>query len=314
MRHFAQLLLYSMLVAGFPSADAETITILSQNMHRFFDDVDNGNHEKVISHRRFRHRVDLTANRIGKHFALPDVIALQEVENRNVLTRLANQIRQRYHTAYQVTLIPGQDISGINSGFLVKQNLHLAESKQLFAAVIHQPYGHPLFSRPPLLVKICQQAKCLSLLNLHLRSMRGISGHTDGRRVVHKRWQQAVTVADWINRFQHNPNRDSLLVLGDFNALTPADRYVDVAGIIRGDPDTTRPRLQASDRVEPDLIDLTRAIPAKKRYSYLYHKNKSQLDYMFTNRNFRAQLRSIKFSRIDYRFSDHAGLIAIFDW
>ena len=61
-----------------------------------------------------------------------------------------------------------------------------------------------------------------------------------------------------------------LLLLGDFNALTPADEHVDVAGILRGVPDNSRARLMARDVIDPDLIDLTRRIPARQRYSYIF--------------------------------------------
>ncbi len=103
-------------------------------------------------------------------------------------------------------------------------------------------------------------------------------------------------------------------MLGDFNALTPSDRHVDVAGIIAGRPDNTAARLSAPDLVEPDLVDLTRSIPAPKRYSFIYRRQKQQLDYMFSNRDFAADVEAIVFSRIDYHFSDHAGLLAWFRW
>jgi hypothetical protein len=35
---------------------------------------------------------------------------------------------------------------------------------------------------------------------------------------------------------------------------------------------------------------------------------------MFVNQSFAADIESIAFSRIDTRFSDHAGLLAWFEW
>jgi hypothetical protein len=35
---------------------------------------------------------------------------------------------------------------------------------------------------------------------------------------------------------------------------------------------------------------------------------------MFVNQGFAADVEDIVFSRIDYRFSDHAGLLAWFEW
>jgi hypothetical protein len=35
---------------------------------------------------------------------------------------------------------------------------------------------------------------------------------------------------------------------------------------------------------------------------------------MLINHQFKPRLKHIRFSQIDYRFSDHAGLIADFSW
>ena len=104
------------------------------------------------------------------------------------------------------------------------------------------------------------------------------------------------------------------MVLGDFNALTPSDPIFDLVGAIRGDPDNSSTSIMADDWVEDDLIDLTRKIPEYKRYSYIYKKKKQILDYMLINTRFKPRLRKIAFTSIDYQFSDHAGLIAEFDW
>ena len=143
--------------------------------------------------------------------------------------------------------------------------------------------------------------------------MRGINSSKDGQRVVRKRLDQAETVAAWVNQFQQARPEASLLILGDFNALTPSDKHVDVAGILRGTPDNRTAR-QARDLVEPDLLDLSRRIPRDKRYSYVFRQRKQQLDYMFINRNFAAVVEYIEFSDIDRDFSDHAGLMAGFRW
>jgi predicted extracellular nuclease len=143
--------------------------------------------------------------------------------------------------------------------------------------------------------------------------MRGIDSPDKGERVARKRLRQAEMIAAWINRYQQTADT-ALLVLGDFNALTPADQHVDVAGIIRGSPDNTRARLMSRDLLDPDLIDLTRQIPAPERYSYIFRQNRQQLDYMFASQSLARRLDGIKFGSIDYSFSDHAGLIAWYQW
>jgi hypothetical protein len=297
-----------------PVASADSIRVLSQNMDRLFDNIDDGNNEQVVSQNRCRKRVKYAAKKFGDHFGLPHIIALQEVENLNVLQQIATEIWNRYQARYRPILIPGQDVSGINLAYLVRFGVEIKKVDQLFANKAFKMTDQPLFTRPPLYLEACYIENCISLLNVHLRSMRGIDSRKKGERVRRKRLQQAETIAAWSNRFQQSRQGESLLLLGDFNALTPGDKHVDVAGIIRGNPDNSAVRLPARDLIEPDLVDLTELIPAPKRYSFIFRQKKQQLDYMFVNQSFGAEVETIAFSRIDYHFSDHGGLLAWFKW
>jgi predicted extracellular nuclease len=87
-----------------------------------------------------------------------------------------------------------------------------------------------------------------------------------------------------------------------------------VTGIILGKPNNENTQTQAVDWIKEDLTDLTRAIPAAQRYSYIYRKKKQILDYMFANSGSKSRLIDIAFSRINYNFSDHAALVADFAW
>ena len=313
IRSSCQILAVLLLLAT-PGVNAESLHLLSQNMNRLFDNIDDGNNEKVLSRVRFQQRVEKAAEKFGGDYGLPHIIALQEVENRHVLQQIAAEIRDRYHADYRPVIVPGQDISGINLAFLVRLDIEIRRVEQLFRDHKFSQTGNPLFSRPPLFLEACTARFCISMLNVHLRSMRGIDSDRDGKRVSGKRLQQAETIAAWSNSFQQSGPAASLLLLGDFNALTPSDKYVDVAGIIRGNPDNRATRLPGRDLLEPDLIDLTTRIPPTKRYSYIYRGKKQQLDYLFVTRSFAAELETIAFSPVDYRFSDHAGLFARFEW
>jgi len=304
-----------MLVALFatPTA-AETLAVMSQNMNRLFDNVDDGRRELVIADDRFHSRIRTAAKIFGEQFGLPHIIALQEVENRNVLQQIAEEVWRRYETRYRPVLIPGQDVSGINLAYLVRYGVEIRKVEQLFRDSFLQRDGSPLFSRPPLQLQACYIDNCLTLVNLHLRSMRGLDDAAQRERVVAKRRRQAETIAVWVNRLQKSEASLSLLLLGDINALTPSDEIIDIAGILRGNPDNRRTKYPARDLLQPDLVDLSELIPRDKRYSYIYRRQKQQLDYMLVNSAFAADVESIAFSRIDYRFSDHAGLIARFRW
>ncbi len=302
------------LLASSPLFAGESFRIVSQNMHRFFDNIDDGNDEKRLSDIKFKQRVKKAALKISDEFGLPHIVALQEVENRNLLAQVATAIYARSGVSYRAIIREGNDVSGINVAYLVKQGTKIKSVEQLFKYERLVYDGSPLFSRPPLYLEACLESRCLSIVNLHLRSMLGIRSNSSGERVRRKRHDQALKIARWVEHFQHSRPRDSLIVLGDFNALTPSDHYVDVAGVILGRPDNSNVKIPGRDWINDDLIDLTRQIPLARRYSYIYHDKRQILDYMFVNSAFALRLENIEFSRIEYRFSDHAGLIADFSW
>ncbi len=294
-------------------ADAD-LRIATQNLDRLFDDVDNGRREKVVPTERFLERISIAADRIGGRLGLPHILALQEVENREVLERLARAIEQRHGVRYRARLLEGHDLSGINLGFMVRDEVDIRRVEQLFRERILPRDGNPLFSRPPLLLEACAGGNCFVLVNLHLRSMRGLDDPDRRERVLDKRLRQAETLANWIDRQQQEHPAQALMLLGDFNALTPSDEWLDLAGILRGAGENEDTLARERDLIEPDLVDLTRAIPTERRYSYIFRRQRQQLDYIFVNRAFSAEIRQVAFTRIEYRLSDHAALYVDLHW
>jgi len=310
---FLWILLWTLL-AGQALAD-NSFRVVSQNMYRLFDDIDNGKkYETVLNTKKFHDKTKKAAQKIITSFELADIIALQEVENINTLNQIILQIKQTSGVQYRAVLKEGNDISGIDVGFLIQSKYQVKSVKQLFKKTKLANGNSLLFSRPPLLIKVCKQSNCISLLNLHLRSMIGIRSKSKGHRVRTKRLEQATTIARWIDQYQSAHIGQSLMVLGDLNALSPSDQYIDVVGTIIGKPDNTNTKLWSQDLIKHDLIDLTRRVPDNKRYSYIHKEQKQVLDYMLINQQFKPKLKRIWFSEIDYRFSDHAGLIADFSW
>ena len=298
-----------------PALSAEPLRIVSQNLNRFYDDVNNNRkYERVLTARQFKKRVDDTSKKIISDFKLADIIAFQEVENANVLSNISSHLLNKTAIHYRPILLPGNDISGINVGYLVKKNLSIRNSKQLFRDVKSPINGAALFSRPPLLIEVCAKQACISLLNLHLRSMRGMRQGKSSTRIRLKRYEQANKIAEWIEDFQQSSPNKSIMLLGDMNAFHRSDGYVDVIGTLIGNPVKTNIELKSPDRITTDLIDITANIPKYRRYSHIYKKRKQQLDYMLTNSKFKPVLNHISFGEIDYSISDHAYLMAEFDW
>lgn len=311
---FILLLTITAIAWQWSAAHADSFTLLSQNANRFFDNVDNNQNERILTDAQFSSKISRLAKRIGEAFELPEIIALQEIESQHLLQTLADRLNRLYGIRYQAFMIPGQDISGINLGFLVQSQWQVESSSQLLRAAMLASSLTPVYTRPPLKLRLCQRNKCLTIINVHLRSMRGLNSATRGPWVADKRLQQATLLARWIDRYQRQKPSEPLLLVGDFNALTPADEQVDVRGVLLGHGDNPRTQLIESDLIQRDLVDLTLQIPAQRRYSYLFKDNKQQLDYLLASQGTGLQVRQIGFSRIDYRLSDHAALFAELGW
>lgn len=293
------------------NADAPDLTIVSQNLKRFFDDKDDGNHEKVLKRNVYTKRLDLLVNKISTTYQFADVIAFQEIENIDILNNVSELIYQRFQHQYQAVLIEGNDQSGIDVGYLVKQPIKISNVYALFSEDLISKRRGYLFSRPPLVIELCKK-QCYTIVNLHLRSMRGLSSRKKNRYVALKRKVQAEKMAKWINSFQHTNSWKNLVIIGDFNALSTSDKHVDTLGTIIGNPNQITPKYQSSDLIDLDLIDMTKQVHQSRRYSYRYKRKKQQLDYVLVNRQLASQVKNIEFSTIDYQFSDHAALIIQF--
>ena len=312
LRNPIVLLIAAWLWAALAYAE-EPLSILSQNMNHLFDDIDDGNRAKLESSKRYQRRIHLAANKFLRQFEAPQIIALQEVENIYILKDIENLILKSGGPRYQSVLLEGNDVSGIDVGYLIKSDLRIIEKKSLFRNDRLDDRHSALFSRPPLLIEVCQ-SNCVTLVNLHLRSMRGLSSGKKGKTVAKKRLAQATRLAKWINQFQTRHPQKSLMILGDFNALQPPDNYSDIVGTILGNPDNSRQSYRTKDWIKKDLVDLTQQVPQSRRFSYVYKGEQQTLDYMLVNQNFKPEMKTITYSRIDRQLSDHAGLLAKFSW
>ncbi len=314
MRRLLIAVVCSSLVAINPWSDAAAaeLRLVTQNLNRLFDDKDDGNREKVLSPRQYQRRLQLVVDKVADEFEFADVIAVQEVEHIDVLQDVARLLRQIHRQDYRGYLVEGNDSSGIDVGYLVKAPLQVNSVQALFQQQTYGQHQNRLFARPPLLLEVCR-VECLSIVNVHLRSMRGLRSAKKGRRVAMKRKQQAETLAKWIHRQQQQQPQQGLVISGDFNALTPSDAYVDTLGTILGQPDQQRPRWKSKDLLEPDLIDISRRVPRHQRFSYVYQGNQQQLDYILVSAPLRPRVTQVRFSKIDDALSDHAAVHASFD-
>ena len=219
-------------------------------------------------------RVQKMAAYIVQQLRSPDVVALQEVGGVQELEDLAFHIRQLSPASnYQVQFLSSN--GNIHTAFLVQSTLQELELTQLskneFLSI-----GGTLHDRPPLLLtgKIPTDPPTpLKILNLHLRSLLGITGG-NSTFVRTKRMEQAFSVASIVQDLRD----DNLVVVGDFNAYPFSDGYVDVVNQIAGTP-TEGALFSNQDIVNPPLLKYVDQLPADQRYSYIFEGNAQMIDH-----------------------------------
>jgi len=291
---------------------AGTFSIATQNAYNFYNDKHDGKNEKVLSTKNYQKRLRRMSSHIVNTLNSPDVIALQEVENFSTLDDLKQILKDNYQQCYQVVLLEGHKKVSINLGYLVACNLQIKNLSQLFKNTQFNRSNRQLFTRPPLYLNVCKQSSCFHLVNVHLRSMIGLNNKRKSRYVAKKRLQQAEAMARWINDYQTQWPKEKLIILGDFNALSVSDRIVDVLGIIKGSASLNNDAYTAKDLVSRNLFDLSLQIPSERRFSYRYKNKQQTLDYILVSQNLVPSNQSIKITPINYKISDHAGIIAQF--
>ena len=315
-----------------PDARYEDVTISSFNLERFFDEINDGNGAVTLTAAALDKRLTKASLAICGYLKTPDILGLVEVENLRVIGLLADRINSTCPSApiYVPYLVQGNDVGGINVGFLVNTKLVggvqrvevLNVTQYGKTTVFNNPDGSTslLNDRPPLLLRaIVHQDNGASypvtaIIN-HLRSLNGLDDTTagssgwptEGDRVRNKRGQQAVFLANLVESLQQADPNEHIVLLGDFNAYQFSDGYVDVLGIVRGDEVPADQVITwLPSPITTPLVDGSQltANPAE-RYSYTFDGNAQTLDHALINEAMvlNASDISVEHARIDADFS-----------
>jgi hypothetical protein len=289
----------------------DEVTVGSFNLLRLFDEVNDSNGAVTLTPEALDKRLAKAALAICDYLKAPDILGAVEVENLRVLQLLSERIDATCaaRPGYVPYLQPGNDVGGINVGFLVSSRLTadgVARVEVLDVAqfgketTLANPNGTTslLNDRPPLRLRarVHQDATSsypLTVIVNHLRSLNdindtlpGSSGWaTGGERVRVKRGAQAVYLTQLVEEMQQANPDEKIVLVGDFNAFEFNDGYVDVMGIIRGDaaPEDQVLTWMPSPLTVP-LVDGSQLIadPAQ-RYSYSFEGNAQTLDHVLVN-------------------------------
>lgn len=299
-----------------PQADAE-ITIASFNLQRFYDTTNDPSvSDVVLTAAAFERRLAKASLAIRNSLRAPDILGVVEMENLPTLESLAARISADAVAAgqsdprYAAYLVEGNDVGGIDVGFLVKtapvngsvpRVTVVSVTQEGKAATYLDPRDNTpqtLNDRPPLVLAAQVnhangESFAVTVIANHLRSLNGVDSAviegmaTRGERVRRKRQAQAEFLANLVQARQAaNPN-ERIVVVGDFNAFEFNDGFADVIGTIRGRPspnEETAVTGDGADLVEPDLVNLADTAPARARYSYVFDGNAQSLDHVLVNR------------------------------
>jgi hypothetical protein len=231
------------------------------------------------------------------------VVAVQEVENLGVLqdlsVRIASDDASIQYTAY---LFEGNDIGGIDVGFLVRNTVQVDSIQQFGAGDILELDGSLLNDRPPLVLRGAYvgngQPFPFVLINVHQRSLSGVEGSSaSAQRVRAKRFEQAYRLSLFIQGLQTADPAVRLIAVGDFNAFEFTDGYVDVMGQVTGLLDPEGALLPGVEVVEPNLTNHTFNMPWGERYSFIFDGSAQSLDHVLTSQALDAFVRGAEHSR-----------------
>ena len=284
---------------------ANEITVASLNAYLLYQSTDN-----------YLIRLRKTAKYIVESLKGPDILALQEVGNINVLQDLIFYIKENDPSLNYVPHIgSGNDL--IRVAFLTLNTVNNVQITEL-EEYAQLSLGGILHDRPPLMLEATintQMPTEISVLNLHTRSLLGIEG-SNAFFVRTKRYEQAQSIA---NIIQDNQNKN-LVVLGDFNAYEFSDGYVDVVNQIAGLP-SLGAQWDIVDIVDPPMTNQMLNIDPSERYSFVFQGTAQLIDHCLTNQLQGIQVTGLEFARgnsdnaeayfnnqfIVHRSSDHDG-------
>ncbi len=271
----------------------------------------------------FNFRIEKTVNYITHGLSLPDIVAVQEVGNLITLERLATEVNDAQDLKeYSAYLEQGNNGSSINTGYLVSDRVKIESINQV-GDNQSLSLGGSLHDRPPYLLEGTLATNPMipfKILNLHMRSLSGITG-SNSNFVRTKRKEQAESVAAIIDNLWD----DNLFVLGDYNAYQFSDGYVDVFRQIAGGV-SEGALLPIDNPAVHTLQDATESLPAEERFSFVFRGNTQQLDHLIFSPLKDLEMNEVAFYRGNAdapeiwlsndqqqgRVSDHDGLVASF--
>ncbi|MDP6442313.1 MAG: endonuclease/exonuclease/phosphatase family protein [Pirellulaceae bacterium] len=194
------------------------VTIATWNLEWFYDENEGDNFSKLSKQLSAPTRKDWDwkRDRVAEVIAAikPTIIALQEVENRQVLWYLTRRLEEHHKQHYKIAFAQGsdfyteQDVAFLYHSGLVEYGRREASNEQRRSKKYYNISKH-LFAH--FVWGAGEKRERLTLLNVHFRA---------GETSVELRTRQASIAHEWIGDLRRR-GVDNIVVLGDFNTWVP---------------------------------------------------------------------------------------------
>jgi predicted extracellular nuclease len=240
---------------------------------------------------------------------VPDILGVQDVENFAALSQLAQAIDADATAAGQAAPhYEAQPFSGSDSatlGVLVKT------TGGRVSPLSTEPVGpSDLFERPSIMLRATVMGPSTALpqnvtvIVNHLLAQTGSEvDAADGESVREQRKAQAELLADFIQHRQSNDPAEAIVSVGNYNAFSFNDGYVDTVGTIVGDPAAAdEVAASSTDLVSPDLVNVTDLLAPWDRYSAISNGSAQALDHVLTTANLAPQFAGVVRPRVNADF------------
>ncbi|WP_028783932.1 lamin tail domain-containing protein [Thalassobacillus devorans] len=287
---------------------SSTLTVETFNVENYFaagSEVTPGDSSTTVTQEAFDTKTAKLSLAIRNNLGYPDVLAVQEVENKQVLASLAAKIEADGGPNYTPYLKEGNDSRGIDVGYLVKDGVNVVGVEQIGENATTTvnggcaDSGNLLFDRPPLLLHVkTDSGVTISVINNHFMSKSG----PDACRSA-----QATYVADAAEKEQSNEME--VMVTGDLNSY--------------GDEEPV-----AILENNANLTNMIYHIPEENRFSYIYTGKAQFLDHLLVSGGLQNQVTKVNSAKINPDFpaslasdpttplsvSDHDPLGVVFNY
>jgi endonuclease/exonuclease/phosphatase family metal-dependent hydrolase len=303
-----------------PVLEDAQFSVATLNLENYFDgiqDTDSDAEPLFTADQLSVKRAKLTYS-VAQTLGCPTILAVQEVEKRELLLEIASELNSECGFEYQVNHLESPDARGLDLALLTDPRRSTALGTQLRQACskldtgvvdpgFHCPLGErPLFSRPPLEVELLVYGRPLTIYVNHFKSKREGEVETAPLRLA-----QARFMAKLVEEIVVQDLQAGIIVLGDFN-------------------DYDHSEVMRLLTVENRLHHILAGLPPGEQYSYNFAGAAQLIDWILissplvekvlsasiahVNADFPFTLAEDVNAGLPYRSSDHDSPLVVLEW